>query len=227
MRDDVKGTMALGGFSEVMAALALFFATHSVPAVPGVRGRLVSMLGRRFYVVLHSVVATAALAWLIAATLRAPYVELWGFHPWTRWVPLLVMPVACMLLVAGLTSPNPFSLGRGGRGYDPARPGIVAITRHPTLWAAALWAFAHLFPNGDLRAVLLFGGMGGFSLMGMVLFDRRRAAQLGRVEWRRLLAATARQPSFAGLAWRAGLGLVLYAALLFAHGPLFGRYPLG
>ncbi len=218
---------AFGGFGEVAAALALFFATHSVPAMPGMRGRLVSMLGARFYMVLHSVVATAALAWLIAATLQAPYVELWGFHPWTRWVPLLVMPLACVLLVAGLTSPNPFSLGRGARGYDPACPGIVAITRHPVLWAAALWAFAHLFPNGDLRAVLMFSGMGGFSLMGMALFDRRRAAQLGKAEWVLLLAASARRPAVAGLAWRAALGLLVYIFLLLAHGPLFGRYPLG
>lgn len=231
------GMAFFGGFGEVLAALACFFASHSVPALPGVRARIVGAMGQGWYVALHSIVGTASLVWLIVATLHAPYVELWGFHPWTRWVPLLVMPFAMILLVAGLLTPNPFSLGPGGRRYDPSRPGIVAITRHPVLWAAFLWATAHLFPNGELRAVLLFGALTGFSLMGTRLLDHRRQQRMGP-EWRQLAANTSNLPFAAllagrarltgipGLAWRAALGLILYAAILFAHGALFGVSPL-
>jgi len=209
-------------FIPLYAALAAFFATHSLPALPGLRGRLVAWLGNeRRYLILHSVLASLTLVWLVLATLEAPRVLLWGFHDWARWVPILVMPMACILLVAGLTTANPFSLGPGSRGFDPHRPGIVGITRHPVLLAAALWSGAHLFPNGELRAVLLFGALLGFSLMGIPLFDRRRkevasekaALRLGRAD-------------FPGLMIRVVGGLLLYAALLLLHEAVFGLNPL-
>jgi len=229
----------MAGFGELAAALAVFFASHSLPALPGLRARLVGWCGgERRYLLLHSLSATATLVWLVAAALRAPYLELWGFHAWTRWVPITVMPLACMLLVAGLTTPNPFSLGPGGRGFDPQRLGVLAITRHPVLWAAALWSGAHLFPNGSLRAVLLFGALCGFSLMGTRLFDRRRAQAMGVAAWTVLAAGTSNLPFAApssrrarlggsgGLVLRAVLGIVVYALLLALHGPLIGVYPL-
>lgn len=228
----------LGGFGEVAAALVVFFASHSLPAMPGARDRLVRWLGHRTYIVLHSLASTATLVWLVIATLGAPYVELWGRHQWAVWVPILVMPFAFILLVAGATSPNPFSLGAGSAGFDPANPGIVAITRHPVLWGAALWTGSHLFPNGELRAVLLFGGLGLFSLMGTRLYDRRRAARLGQDQWRRLSAGTSNLPLAALIAgrahvgrlfplgWRIVLGLATYIAILLLHAGLFGFDPL-
>lgn len=225
--------LSLGGFGDLAAALAVFFASHSLPALPGLRGGAVRAMGERGYLMLHSLVGTVTLAWLIVATVRAPRVELWGFHPWTRWVPLLVMPLACMLLAAGLTTPNPFSLGPGGRGFDPARPGVVAITRHPVLWAAALWSGAHLFPNGELRAALLFGALLGFSLMGTRLFDRRRRAVLAKLggatsnlPFAALLSGRAHWGVSSGAILRAVSGLALFVALLLAHGALLGVSPL-
>ncbi|OIQ88045.1 NnrU protein [mine drainage metagenome] len=215
----------LHDFLPLLAALAAFAATHSLPALPGLRARLVAACGPRVYVWGHSLLATATLIWLVAATLAAPRVLLWGFADQARWVPVLVMPVACMLLVAGLTSRNPFSLGAGARGYDPARPGIVGLTRHPVLWAAALWSGSHLFPNGEVRAALLFGFLLGFSLMGMPLFDRRRRAALG-ARWQALQPRRPGRADLAGLLWRGLLGLLLYLGLLLAHGALFGVKPL-
>jgi len=209
-------------FLPLYAALAAFFAAHSLPALPGLRGRLVMWLGsERRYLILHSVLASLTLVWLVLATLEAPRIELWGFHDWARWVPILVMPIACILLVAGLTTSNPFSLGPGSRGFDPSRPGIVGITRHPVLLAAALWSGAHLFPNGELRAVLLFGALFVFSLMGVPLFDHRRKAlaplkvalRLGRAD-------------LPGLMIRVIGGLLLYGALLYLHQWAFGLNPL-
>jgi uncharacterized membrane protein len=186
------------GFGGVALAFAVFLVSHSLPALPNVRPRLVSLLGEPVYLAIYSGMSLATLAWLVAATLSAPYVELWGFHPETRWVPLLVMPFAMILFVAGATSPNPLSVAPTAKGFDPARPGIVAITRHPVLLACALWSGAHMVPNGDVRAVLLFGGLCLFSLLGMPLYDRRRATALGQETWR-----SWRWPP-AGPAWAVG-----------------------
>lgn len=212
-------------FSQLFAALAVFFASHSVPAVPGLRRGLVARLGERGYLVLHSVLASLSLVWLLVATVTAPRVELWGFQLWAKWLPVLVMPLACTLLVAGLTTANPFSLG-WGRGFDPGRPGIVGLTRHPLLWATALWSGTHLAANGELRAVLLFGALCGFSLVGMALFDRRRRRSLG-AQWEAWRGAMHfGSGDVPGLLIQAGGGLALYVGLLALHGFLFGVSPL-
>lgn len=231
--------LSFGGFGEVVAAFALFLVSHSLPSLPGVRRHLVAALGERPYLVLYSVIGLATLGWLVMATLDAPYVELWGHGGAARWVPILVMPFALVLLVAGATTRNPLSLGPSARGFNGTPRGILAVTRHPVLWAGALWSGAHLIANGDLRAVLLFGGLCLFSLAGMPLFDRRRARTLGAAEWARLAAATSAIPFAALLAgrarlsagrallWQVALGLVLYVVILHVHGDLFGVSPLG
>ena len=218
----------MNGFGQLAAALTVFLASHSLPALPGWRARIISVIGERRYLVLHSLVGTVTLLWLVAAALEAPFIELWTPPTWAHWVPVAVMPLACMLLVAGLASANPYSLGRGARGFDPARPGIVSVTRHPVLWAAVLWAAAHLAANGSLRAVVLFGILGGFSLMGTRLFDRRRGGspETSNLPFRAVLSGRSRLDLSAGLVWRCLLGLVLYGLLLALHGPVIGRYPV-
>lgn len=227
----------MAGFEELAAAFGLFIATHSVPALPALRARVVGLLGKRRYIVLHSLIASLSLIWLIKATLDAPTVVLWGFHAWARWVPILTMPLACILLVGGLTHGNPFSLGLGRRGWTPDRPGIVAVTRHPILWGAALWSGSHLFPNGEVRAVLLFGGLCLFSIAGTVLFDRRRARAMP--DWAELASGTGNMPFGAICSGKSTFsvsynlvksilgGAALYLFLLFSHGPVLGLYPLG
>ncbi|NQU60348.1 MAG: hypothetical protein HQ512_04395 [Rhodospirillales bacterium] len=73
------------------------------------------------------------------------------------WDWIAVMPVVCLLVAAGMSSPNPFSLGLSAKNYDPGRPGIVGVTRHPVIWGMALWAASHLLANTDAAGALLFG----------------------------------------------------------------------
>src|SRR3546814_17274174 len=72
---------------------------------------------------------TVALLWMIAAYGAAPRVPVWQPAPVLAWVPLLVMPFAAILLVAGLTSPHPTLVG-GERFLDGApgraRKSVVA-----------------------------------------------------------------------------------------------------
>jgi uncharacterized membrane protein len=51
--------------------------------------------------------------------------------------------------------------------------GVVASKlRHPMLIGVLLWAVAHLLVNGDLASLILFGGMGVWSLLQMRLINR-------------------------------------------------------
>ena len=127
--------------------------------------------------------------------------------------------------------PNPLSFG-GARNdlFDPARPGIVRVWRHPLLLALALWAAAHVVPNGDLAHVILFGTFAAFALLGSRLVDRRRRCEMGP-EWQRMRDRVVDAPLLSaapswGTLLRLAAGIALYGALLWAHPFLFGVSPL-
>jgi uncharacterized membrane protein len=141
-----------------------------------------------------------------------------------------MMGPVCLILALSIARPNPFSFG-GARNdlFDPARPGIVRMSRHPLLLALAIWA-AHVVPNGDLAHVILFGTFAAFALLGGRLIDRRKRRELS-AEWQRLRMAVAGAPP---VSWRASRGTlarlvagsVLYVTLLSVHPVLFGVNPL-
>jgi len=220
-----------------IAILLLFLASHSIPARPAMRARLVMVFGERGYLSLYGLVSTGLLAWLIVAARRAPYVPLWAPTLEQYWAPVLVMPLALFLLIGGLLSPNPLSVGFRGRTFDPMRPGIVEITRHPVLWGFALWGLSHVIANGDLVAVIMFGGFALFALAAMPAIDGRKRRELG-AQWEQFAGFAPLIPFAAPRgsrrwAWRVGLlprtlgaTILAYAGLLMAHAWLFGPDPL-
>lgn len=221
----------MSGWAEFAAALAAFLLSHALPVRPPLRPWLVARLGLRGYMAGYSLLSLALLAWLIGAAARAPYLPLLPPLQALRWVPLVVMVPVCLLVPAGLMIRNPLSFGGiGRRRFDPDRPGILALTRHPLLLALMLWAAAHLLANGDLVHVILFGLFAGFAAAGMGLIDRRNQRLMGRATWHGLARNTA-LVSLRGLARLrpAPLPVVaaagLYGALLALHLPVIGVSP--
>jgi uncharacterized membrane protein len=227
----------MSGWGEFALALCAFFASHAVPVRPPVRARLVRRLGERSFTLAYSALSLAALAWVVMAAGRAPHVELWPFAPWQLWVPNLAMPVVFALLGLAIGAPNPLSFGGGGNArFDPARPGMAGLSRHPLPLALALWSAAHLAPNGNLAHGLLFGLFLAFSVLGMALIDRRKRRQLGEGAWAGLAARTAwlRPAGLADAAallrtpaaWlRLAVAALAYLAMLTLHAPLLGVAP--
>jgi uncharacterized membrane protein len=221
------------GWTEYALAFAAFFLTHSLPVRPPLRPWLVGRLGPRGFGLAYSALSLAVLVWLIGAAGRAPHVPLWSWASWQVHVPLMAMLPACVILALAIGRPNPFSFG-GARNevFDPTRPGIVRLTRHPLLLALAIWAFAHIVPNGDLSHVILFGTFALFALLGGRLVDRRKRREMGAAAWLRLdrLRRSAhllpRPRSFPDLGLRLLLAGGLYAALLWLHPMLIGVSPL-
>ena len=222
---------------EFLLALAAFLAAHVLPARSGLRAALVARVGERAYLVGYSLLSLALLAWLIHAAIGAPVVPLWPVSLAHYWIALVLMLPASMLMVGGAASPNPLSVSLGSAGYDPAAPGLVGVTRHPLLWGFALWALAHVLPNGELVPLIMFGGFGIFALSGMLIVDRRKRRQLG-AEWDRLSAPTSALPFAAWFRdpvarrWRPGVGAMtvaggtaLYLLLLWLHPRVIGPDP--
>lgn len=216
-------------WNEFIAAFVTFFLSHSIPVRPPIKSRLQARLGTTGFTLGYSVLSLVVLAWLIGAPGRAPYVSLWGRAVWQAHLVLTVMLVVCLLLALSVMRPNPFSFG-GGRSeqFDPSQPGIVRIVRHPLLVALTLWALAHLFPNGDLAHVLMFGTFALFAAFGGRIVDRRKQKEMGEA-WQRLYQEVSRAP----LCWPARgtyirllIGLLLYVGLLGLHPILIGVSPL-
>lgn len=219
--------------SLLLIALLLFLALHSIPAIPPLRAGAVALLGRRTYLSLYSLVSLLSLGFLFHAGLNTPYVELWTPAGWQAAITLVLSPLGLFFVLAGLLSPNPLSITlRAGEA-----PGaIVTITRHPVLWGFTLWSLGHVIVNGDLRSLVLFGGLGLFSVGGFFMLDRRARHRLG--------------PAFAEMARHAPLipftgadnrlpkpdaalviaavlaGLSTWALLAGGHAALFGADPL-
>jgi len=219
------------GWFEFALAYVVFFLSHSLPVRPPLKPWLQARLGASGFTLVYSALSLAVLAWLIAAAGRAPHVTLWDWAPWQVHVPLIVMGPVCVILALSIGRPNPFSF-RGARNdlFDPARPGIVRWSRHPLLAALALWAAAHVVPNGDLAHVILFGTFAAFAVLGGRLIDRRKRREMG-ADWQRLHLMVEGTPL---LSWRWSgdiparlvAAAFLYATLLWVHPVLFGVSPL-
>lgn len=218
------------GWNEFAFAFAAFFLTHSIPIRPPLRPWAVARLGHAGFGIAYSALSLAVLAWLIAAAGRAPYVPLWDWAPWQNHVVLAVMLPVCVILSLAIARPNAFSFGGAQNDrFDPARPGIVRLTRHPLLLALGIWSAAHILPNGDLAHVILFGTFAGFAMLGGRLVDRRRQREMGQ-RWHDLRAALSECPASLSLTadtvLRLAAGLMLYAGLIWLHALVIGVDPL-
>jgi uncharacterized membrane protein len=214
-------------------AFVVFFLTHTVPVRPGVKARLQDLLGRRGFTTAYSALSLAVLGGLIWAAAQPPYVHLWAQNNAQRYVVLAGMTLACLVAGFAIGRPNPFSFGGAHNDrFDPDRPGIVRLTRHPLLLTLALWAGLHLLPNGDLAHVILFGVFLGFALLGRWIIDRRNRRLIGADTWHALAARTARAPlfqapaSWSGFAVRLGWAVGALLLLLALHPVVIGASPL-
>ncbi|MBF0356544.1 MAG: NnrU family protein [Alphaproteobacteria bacterium] len=201
----------------LLLSILLFLVAHILPALPMARARLVARLGEKVYLLAYGALSLLLLALVAHAYVLAERSPLWPVETWMRHTTLLVMLPVCLLLVIAFTTPNPYSIGIGARGFDPANPGPLRLTRHPLLLALALWAAIHLLPNGDGESLVLFGfflllALAGFPMMKakrkVPPFPSRRLV-LSEIGW-----------------WRLVLAALLYAALLLAHPVVIGVDPL-
>ena len=225
----------MSGWSELALAFALFLAAHIIPMRPRLKAALIRRFGRGGYIAGFSILSLGLLYWLLMAAGRAPYVEIWPQAAWQRWLANIAMPLAILLTVFAVGAKNPFAFGGYAEGFDPARPGIVGLTRHPLMWAFAIWAGVHLLANGDLAHVLLYAPLLAFALSGVFAAEARARASLP--DFARLAAHSSLWPGAALITgrWRPHgvpsiprliVAVLVWAALLHFHAPLIGVSPL-
>jgi uncharacterized membrane protein len=221
---------------ELLIAAVVFVGSHFGISSTGLRDVLVRRLGERAYLALYSAVALILLAWLILA-----YVEV--ADPWVLWVrppllvvlPIVVMPLALLLVVGGYTQRNPTAVMQGkSLPTDRPAPGVLAITRHPLMWGIGLWAIVHLLISDDVASLVFFGAFAILALHGTRMLDAKKQRTWSPEDWQRFTAATSNIPFAALLTsrnefrfaeigwWRILLVGVLDIALMVLHPSVLG-----
>ncbi|MDI1478677.1 NnrU family protein [Polyangium sp. y55x31] len=218
-----------GSLGLLAAATLSFVLGHIGLSSVTLRRPLIQKLSEKGFQGVYSILVLAAFIWMIFAYRAAPHVELWQAPAWTRWIPLVVMPIAFFFLVCGYSTQNPTQMMQEKAvGAEPR--GIVRITRHPALWSFALWAMAHIPPNGDVASVCLFGGIACLAIAGMLHIDSRRKLALGDA-WEPFAAKTSLVPFARGGVGKAlgEIGIVrfvvailLYVGMLHGHRMVIG-----
>ncbi|HEX5262593.1 MAG TPA: NnrU family protein [Phenylobacterium sp.] len=222
----------------LVAAASFFLAIHLLVSGTRVRDALTGMIGVGPYMGLFAFSSLAGLGWLGVAFAQARYAPanevFWGLTPLTRQVQIVLQLLAMLLIVPGLTTPNPTSVRQEGALDRPdVVKGMLRITRHPFLWGVAIWAAGHLLVKGDAASIVLFGSMLILSVLGTASIDAKRRRALG-AKWDAFAAQTSSLP-FAAIVqgrqrlsvgeigwWRIVLAVAIWALLAWAHPYLFG-----
>ena len=224
----------IGTLENLALAMAVFVGAHFILSSLAVRQGITARVGERTFRAIYALVALASFIWILLAYGAAPDAALWQPVPVLRHIARVVMPFACLFLVAGLTTRNVTGIG-GETLLDDPHPvrGAATITRHPFLWGVALWGVAHTAANGDVASVLLFGGMTLLALGGMAHIDHRRRQSAGAA-WGPVAMGSSAIPFLAAIQGRvkidwAGIGatrilagLALYVTILATHEAAFG-----
>lgn len=228
----------MSGLTSLALAMGLFVISHLLLASPVIRALLVDSIGEPLFRVLYSAVAVVLIIWIGRAYASAPVIDLWYPPTALRHLSLSLMPFACVLLVAGVSTPNPSALtGNARRSAVRGPVGITKLTRHPVMWAIGLWGILHLLANGDAAGITLFGGMTLLALGGTATQEQKKRRLLGPA-WDAFARETSYLPFVALLQGRTrmtvrdigyariGGGIALYLVLLLSHRGLFGVNPL-
>lgn len=182
----------------------LFVGTHFLLSHP-LRDRLVRSVGEKPFRGIYSLVA------LLTFGLMVYFYHKIGREPplWnageTGWiVGTLLMWFASILFVGSFIG-NPALPGAAGPRGGPK--GVLAITRHPMMWAFAIWAAVHLMIIGMPKAMFFDGPIIFLALVGAAGQDRKKARQMGEA-WHEWTAETAFVPFTRGLAYPGVVALV-------------------
>ena len=114
--------------SLILAAL-FFIGIYLGIAGTVIRDRAIAILGENGYRAGFAIATLIGLGWLVAAYNRAPYLVTWGMLEWWKPIAIILMLPAALLVVIGLTTPNPTAVAQEGRAvvrqaFETARASV-------------------------------------------------------------------------------------------------------
>jgi uncharacterized membrane protein len=188
------------GLGVLIIGLIIFLGAHTFITFRDARAATIARLGLGY----RAVFAVVALAGLVLIV--------YGYgqyrtHDWTQvWSPPAFMrhiTIGLMLFAAIFFT----------AAFIPSH--IKAKLKHPMLAGVKTWALAHLFSNGDLGSILLFGAFLAWGVYARIAAKRRgdMGAMISPAGWTNDLIVVA-------------LGIVIYLALGYAFHPMVIGVPV-
>ncbi len=177
----------------LISGLVLFFLPHLFREL-GLREKLIARLNsENAYKGIYSLLALAGLALIIVGKGQSEFVMVWEPRFELRQISHILMLPALLLVVAG--------------NLPTSR--LRAAVRNPMMLGTLLWGIAHLWSNGDLASILLFGGFAlwsGFKFVSLGIHNGPVTSTPSQL-WDGIAVV---------------IGLVLYGLIAIFHGELFG-----
>ena len=213
----------------LLACAGAFVGSHFLLSHP-LRRPLVAALGEKGFLALYSVVAFATLwgiSWAYPKTPVTP--PLWAVGD-GLWALGTVLMLAASILLLGSLIRNPAMPGASNAASAQAT-GVYGITRHPMLWAFAVWGVVHILVYPVTKNIIVAVAIIVLSLVGAALQDRKKArldpqgwsAWQGRTSYWPFQAIVQGRARFGGFGAHALVGGVLVWLLAtWAHIPLAG-----
>ena len=144
----------------LILGVLLFAGVHAIPSLAApARARFIGQRGDGAYKGLFSLALLVAIGLMIAGWQSSLPSGFYAPPVWSRWAALGLMAVSLLLFLASVLPTN-----------------VKRFVRHPQLTGVASWAVAHLLANGDSRSLVLFGGLGLWAVLQIVLINRREGA---------------------------------------------------
>lgn len=141
----------------LIAGLLTWSLVHFIPSLARpLRGSMIEKLGENGYKLVFTLLMLSGLAMIVFGWRSITPVHLYQLPYFTRHIAMLLVLIGFILF--------------GASNY-PTR--IKRVIRHPQLTGVIVWAVAHLVLNGDSRSVVLFGGLGLWALLEIILINRR------------------------------------------------------
>ncbi len=179
--------------------VALWSGIHFIPSLAqGMRASLIERLGETFYKIAFALGIVLSIVFMIVGWRSTAPIGIYDPPAWGAPVGSLLVLVAFILF-----------------GVAHGKTNVKRFIRHPQLTGLVIWAAGHLLANGDNRSLVLFGMLGLWAIVEMMLISRREGA------W-----ARPDPMPLTGEIRPVVAGLVIFAAFLFAHPYLFGVSPI-
>ena len=184
----------------LVIGVLLWSVVHLYPSLfPARRNQMVEKLGSKYKGVFALCIVFSIVLIVLGWRSTVPN-PVYDVPSWGRHLNMLTMFIAIMLLGAG-----------SSKGISR----IKQYIRHPMLAGIVVWGAGHLIANGDIRSLILFGGMTVWAVVSMLTISRNEGAWVKPAE----IAGAKREGILLGIT------VVVYLVLFMSH-RLFAGMPL-
>ncbi len=177
--------------------LLLFIGTHLIPAFPKLRGNCIHKLKPSGYNAVFSIFSLISIVLIVFGLKQAPFETLYDPPSWGRHLNMLMMLLALYLFASNTVGTSPSS--------------VKVFTAFPISWGVIIWSIGHLFANGDLARVILFGSFLVYSIISIISGKARG-----------LKPVATERPPLQQEAVFVVIVVIVYVVLFWAHGYFTG-----